>query len=130
METVIKTVITAILAGILILILKQSRPEYALPVQIAAVIVIFAACAGSIMNLIESITDFLPQSEEQSGLIKVIFKAMVIAIISKIGAEICRDSGGNALGFAVETAGCVMIIIACLPLFRMLTEIISVLLKG
>ncbi len=130
MEPVIKTVIIAVIAGIAIIILKQSRQEYALLAEIAALVCIFALCAQTVLSLTQYIESILPVSSEQSGIISIIFKCAVIAVLSKAGADICRDAGSAALAFAVETAGNAVILLMCMPLLGMIVQIISALLKG
>ena len=130
MEPVIKAVLTAIAAGILIIILNQSRPEYAFFVRIAALTAVFALCMQILSALIGYAENLIPGYDRQNDFVSILIKALIIALISKAGADICRDSGGNALAFAVETTGNAMILLVCMPLFGTITRIISDLLKG
>ena len=130
MESVIKTVIIAVIAGIIIIILKQSRPEYAMLAEVAALICVFALCAQIVLSITDYLESVLPVSQQQRGTITIILKTVVIAVLSKTGADICRDSGSSALAFAVETAGNAMILLVCMPLIDMTVQIISGLLKG
>lgn len=129
MQAVVKIVLIAVIAVTANLIIKQSRPEYAVFVQLAALIAVFA----SVINAISSITDYVgqiaPSYASQAGYITLLIKALAIAVVSKIGADICRDSGSGALAFAVETAANAAILLVCMPMLRLLAEIINNLLE-
>lgn len=53
-----------------------------------------------------------------NDILKPVLKVTVIALMTKITAELCRDRGERALGFKIELAGVVAGIISSFPLLE------------
>ena len=70
----------------------------------------------------ETLVEFLGRLVEESGLSRELFiplyKTVGIALVVKIGGNLCRDAGESALSSVVETAGAVCALLAALPLLR------------
>ena len=58
----------------------------------------------------------------------VIIKVLAVAYITDFTAQLCRDSGENAIGSKVELAGKVMIFYLAMPVLSAILELISSLL--
>lgn len=104
-------VITAVAA----LIVKQFRGEMALPVRLSGSIVIL----GVVLGLMVPVYVYLDQLTsgfrlgEYGG---VLLKALGIALMTHIGAELCRDCGESGVASCVELAGKCEILLLSLPL--------------
>ena len=67
---------------------------------------------------------------EKSGLgpelLSPLYKTVGIALVVRIGGDLCRDAGESALASTVETAGTICALLAALPLLR---QVLSILLE-
>lgn len=113
-----------LIASILIVILKQERPEIALQVSIVVGVVIFILMVGRITSVITVIEDMARQSNIDSVYLATILKIIGIAYISEFGAQVCRDAGASAIASKIEFAGKIIIIILAVPIIVALLEII------
>ena len=52
-----------------------------------------------------------------------------IALVVRVGGDLCRDAGESALASAVETAGSICALLAALPLLRQVLHMLSELMK-
>lgn len=115
----------ALIAAFLSIILKQTRPEFALLASLAAGIAILLLICTSLMPVV----DIISQMMEETGLSyeygQIIFKALSICIITQLASDTCKDAGENAIGSKVELAGRVAILIISLPLFTQVIEIVK-----
>lgn len=130
MPEIIKAVAIALICAVSIVIVKQYRPEYAFIAQCAGIVAVFVLCTETIKTILEYTQSLLPEGVIEGGYISIIIKALAVAIISNLAAELCRDSGNSALAFTVETAAEAAIILLCLPMLKNLSELAFGLLKG
>ena len=83
-----------------------------------------AAAAGlvSLAGTVEELMRFLRELGERSGVPEQLFvplyKTIGIAVVVRVGGELCRDAGESALAAALETAGALCALLASLPLLR------------
>ncbi len=102
-------------AGIVVVFLKDYRPEFALLVSAAAGVF-------SLMLLLQPALEIIAEIRgrmETSGLtsvFSVLLKTVGICYITDFAADLCRDFGQNSLAAKVETAGKLSIVFICLPL--------------
>lgn len=105
-------------SAILALVLKKGTPEAALLLTLGAAVVVLLPLAESMEELLA----FLRELTERSGLSQALFvplyKTIGIALVVKVGGNLCRDAGESALSSVVETAGTVCALLAALPLLR------------
>ena len=118
METVIRAAVLCVTAALLALVLKKGTPEAALLLALAAAVVVLLSLSESL----ESLLDFLEELVERSGVSRELFiplyKTVGIALVVKVGGNLCRDAGESALGSVVESAGAVCALVAATPLLR------------
>ena len=110
--------------ALLAVVVKRGSPEVALLVTLGAV----AAGLLFLTGLLEEVTAFLRTLSERSGvshrLLTPLYKTVGIALVVKVGSELCRDAGEAALGSVVETAGAVCALLVALPLLRTVLELL------
>lgn len=109
-------------------LLRKNTPELAMVLVVAVVVAVFFSLA----TLLEEIFDFFNRLIALGGLSLQLFtpliKTVAIALISRSGAEVCRDAGAGAIGYMLETAGAVGAIIVAIPLFEAVWETIQMVL--
>ena len=105
MELLLKIAAGCVVAAILALVVKKGTPEIALAVSLAAVAVGLLALAEPA----EELMGLLHQIREKSSLgeswFLPLYKVAAIAVVVRIGGDLCRDAGERALSSVVETAG-------------------------
>ena len=125
MEQVIRFSAAALLATAVCLILRRSNPELQVPLAVALCAVVLAGAAA----LLGPVRDFLARTEALSGLDGAYFlpvvKCVVIGILSKGAADLCRDGGQSAMAGAVELGGTAAALYAALPLFTTLLGLLE-----
>ena len=125
MEQVIRFSAAALLATAVCLLLRRSNPELQVPLAVALCAVVVAGAVA----LLGPVRDFLARTEALSGLDGAYFlqvvKCVVIGILSKGAADLCRDGGQSAIAGAVELGGTAAALYAALPLFTTLLGLLE-----
>jgi stage III sporulation protein AD len=124
----IKICALGLICALLITVVKQFRAEFSIPAKLAAFVILFGIGIGMlypIFNWIESLMNVVGLSKYGT----VLLKALGIALLSQICADICRDCGESSVASGVELAGKLEILILCLPLIVEIFEIAEVFLQ-
>ena len=116
--------IGAALAGLL----KRGNPELALLLAAAACVFVLSAILGRIEEVLGFLDRILQSAALPAGLFSPLLKTLAIAWISHTGADLCRDAGQSAMGTVVEMVGTFSAVIAALPLFEEIWDLLQVLL--
>lgn len=128
MEDVIKIIGIGLISVIIIIIIKQYKPEFALYVSIiAGAIIIFMTLdkLEGVISLLKSISDKAGVSSKFLGLL---LKITGIAFLSEFAINICKDSGDTAIANKVEVGSKIVIISMSIPIISNLLDVIMKLL--
>ncbi len=110
----------AFLAVVIIIILKQSRPEFAIYASILTGIIILSMIMGSLEKIIELIRNISNKANINVQFLEIILKITAIAILSEFAVSICKDSGENAIASKVDASGKIIIITMSIPIINAL----------
>ena len=120
---IIKIIGIALIALIIIIMLKQYRPEYAIFISIlTGVLILFLVMdrLTGIVNLIESIQD---KFSINTQFIALLIKITGIAFLSEFAVSVCKDSGEAAIASKIEIGSKIIIISMSIPIISSLLEI-------
>ena len=117
----VKICFFAILCTVVGVVIKHLRPEFSPFVRIAGSVVVSTLAISIILPIITYITSLFEGSSlgEYGG---IVIKALGIALLTQMCADICRDSGEGSAAAGVELMGRLEILLLCLP---MLEDILS-----
>lgn len=123
MDTV-KFALVGILCAVLTVIVKQYRPELAIFVQAGGIIVL-AFFSAEYLKIIMDEADVLFGDTDiiDGGSLKLLIKLLAVAIITKLGSDICKDSGNSALAAVVELTGKAVMLAMCLSMIELLASV-------
>ena len=124
MESVIKVIGIGLISLIVIIIIKQYKPEFALYISIIAGIIIILLSIDKfqeIVNLLKSISE---KSGINNQFLSLLLKMTGIAVLSEFAISICKDSGESAIASKVEMGSKVIIISMSIPIISSLLDVI------
>ena len=105
------------------------RLKKALLMKKVQTILCTAAVLLALVRGVETVTAFVREVMQwggvESALFAPLFKTVAIALISRTGADLCRDAGEGAMASLVETAGAFGAVVVSLPLFGAVWELLS-----
>ena len=128
MDVVIKIIGIGLISLIIIIIIKQYKPEFAIYVSIIAGIVIIYL----IFNKLEGIINLLKTISSKSGInnefLELLLKITGIAFLAEFAINLCKDSGEGAIASKIEMGTKVIIVSMSIPIISSLLEVITKLL--
>ncbi|MDR9746912.1 stage III sporulation protein AD [Paenibacillus taichungensis] len=119
---IIQVVGLALIATVLILVIKEQKPMFAFLIAAATGIVIFMLLIGKIGAVIEVLKRLAENSGMESIYLKTILKIIGIAYIAEFGAQIVRDAGQESIASKIELAGKVLILVLAIPIISIIIE--------
>lgn len=124
MEDAIKICGIALIALVLIIIIKQYKPEFAIYISIISGMLIILISIDKISGIINLLKTISNKSGINNSYLEILFKMTGIAFISEYAISICKDYGENAIANKVELGSKAIIISLSIPIITNLLEII------
>lgn len=127
---IVKFVVIGIICAVMTVVVRQYRPELAVIVQLAGIVIIAIFAFEYLKNIFEETGSFFSDVQVVSdGYLTILIKILAIAVITKLGADICSDSSNSALATVVELTGKTVILVMCLSLIKTLVTLAKGLLE-
>lgn len=125
---IIKITSIALIALIIIILLKQYRPEFAIYISILTGILIIFLVMDKFTGIIELIRSISNKSNINNQFIEILLKITGIALLSEFAVSICKDSGESSIANKVDLGGKIIVISLSIPVISAtLTSLVSLL---
>lgn len=121
---IIKIIGVGLIALIIIIIVKQYRPEFTMYVSVAAGIIILLLVMDKFSAIIDLLTNLANKTSINNEFIFLLIKITGIAILTEFASSVCKDSGETAIASKVDMGGKVIIIAMSIPIIASLLETI------
>ena len=128
METMVKLAGVAVTAVVFSGVLRKNTPELALLLTAAAGVWMLTLVADGLGAAVELMDELAGQAGVSEVLLEPVVKTVVLSILTKLTAEICRSAGESGIAAFVETAGSVLALVVALPLVRAVAQLMGELL--
>ena len=130
METTLQTAAVCVVAAVLALLLKKGSPHMGLLLTLAAAAAAFLFLLGQLRDLLEFLKELAAAGNIPGALLEPLYKTIGIALVVKVGGNLCRDAGESALASVIEIAGAICALLVSLPLLRMVLTTLMELMNG
>lgn len=121
---IIKIIGVGLIALIIIIILKQYRPEFVIYVSLIAGALILLMVIDKIGNIVNLLTTLSNKTAINNEFLILLIKITGIAFLTEFAVSICKDSGEAAIASKVDLGGKVLIISMSIPIISRLLETI------
>ena len=121
---IVKIIGLGLLALIIIIILKQYKPEFTVYVSIIAGAIILFMVIGKIQAIINLLSNLTSKMGTGSQFLKILLKITGIAILTEFAVSICKDSGETAIASKIDLGGKIIIISISIPIITALLELV------
>jgi len=125
---IIKIACIALAGVIAVSMVKGFKPELAIYVVIATVIIIFGLAVDLLKGVFEFLQTIYDQLTYGKTFFPIIMKVLAVAYLADFTAQICKDSGENAIAGKVELAGKIVIFYLATPILLAILELINTIL--
>ena len=124
MADVIKIIGIGLLALIIIVILKQYKPEFAIYVSMIAGVLILVLAIQKLTGIINLLQSLANKTYINKSFLSILLKITGIAFITEFAVSICSDAGEKAIASKIEIGSKVIIIAMSVPIITSLLELV------
>ena len=107
-----------------VLLLKKKTPEQALLLTLAIVSAAAVRCLSLAAPVLRELEELFLRAGIEGAYISALLKTVAAALVTRLCADLCRDSGSQALASAVELAGAVAVLLIAMPLLRAVVSLL------
>ena len=125
MISLFKIITVAIVAVIIISIVKAYMPCYVIEVTICASIILLYFIIDGLTLGITYINEIYDKLTYGKTYFPIIIKILAIAYITEFSIALCQDAGEKAIASKIELAGKVAIFFASIPVFNSLLSLLN-----
>lgn len=123
MNEFVKIIGIGLVSLILIIILKQYRPEFAVYISIIAGVIIILMVLDKFTNIINLLQSISNKTMINNKFLSLLLKITGIALLTEFAVSICKDSGESAIANKIEIASKLIIITMSIPIISSLLEL-------
>lgn len=120
-----QVVAIAVVGVVLILVIRQEKPELAVQISLAAGLIIFALVIWKLIEILDTLERLAVRADLNMVFLGTLLRILGIAYIAEFGTQVCKDAGESALAFKVSMAGKVMILILAVPIISTILDTVS-----
>jgi stage III sporulation protein AD len=113
-----------IVATIIIVILKQTRPEFAVLVSIVTGVIIFTLILPHLAYIIDTISSLSSRVNVDFSYFGTLIKIIGMAYIVEFASQVSRDAGQESIAMKIELGGKVLIMVLAIPILLALLDLI------
>lgn len=119
---IIKIVGIAFITLIVVIILKQYKPEFAMYASILGGAIILFISLGKITGIIQLLENISLKTAINGEFLGILIKITGIAFLTEFAVSVCKDAGETAIANKVDLGGKVIIIAISIPIVSALLE--------
>jgi len=114
----------ALVVTVLLVVLRQQRPDMAIMLSLAAAVLILFFLADQIWQAVALLQELASRAGVRDTYVQILLRVMGIAYLAELGSQVCRDAGEGTMAAKVEMAGKIVILILAVPIVRALADAI------
>ncbi len=121
---VIKIIGIALIALVIIILLKQYKPEFAIYISMLTGVLILVFVIDDLSGIINLVQSLASKASINTSFITLLIKITGIAFLSEFAVSICKDAGEAAIASKLEIGAKIIITAMSIPIISSLLEII------
>ena len=121
---IIKIIGVGFSALLIIIILKQYKPEFTVYVSIIAGTIILCMLMDRLKGIVDLLNNLMNKTNTNMAFFKVLLKITGIAVLTEFAVSICKDSGETAIASKIDLGGKIIIVSISIPILTALLELI------
>lgn len=127
MTDVMKMAVLAVLGAFFALLLKEEKPVFALAVGLLSAVMLLLFAVPYLSAFLSFASQLYNAAGGEDTCFRALCKVTGISLVCRIGSDICKDAGQQALSSALTVAGRTLCIFLCLPQVAKVYQLISTL---
>lgn len=128
MELMVKAAACAVTVVALGGVLRRYAPEFSLLLVLAAGVWMLTIAAKGLCAVVDLMEELAGLASLSGGLLEPVLKTVLLSMLTRVTAELCRAAGEGGMASFVEITGTVLALAAALPLVRAVVDLMGAML--
>ncbi len=124
---IVQVVGLGLLAMVLVVILKEYRPELAIQISMVAGLIIILMVINYVISVVQVVTEISVGAGMNLIYLQSLLRIIGIAYLAEFGSQVCRDAGENSIASKIDFAAKVIILVIAIPIILAVIESIMLL---
>lgn len=107
---------------LLILIIRQQRPELAVQLSLTLATLIFLLVLAKIQVILTVFRDLAEKANINQTYLTTMLKIIGIAYLTEFGSQVCKDAGEGAVAAKIEFAGKILVMTLAIPIIALVID--------
>lgn len=112
----------AVIICVLVVTVRQHRPDIAVVLSAAAGIVLFAYISAPLYDAVQSMRSILDSISDFQDEFMIILRALGVCLVAQLASEMCRDCGQASAAAKVELGAKATVLVMLIPIFTKIVE--------
>ncbi|MDD4350720.1 MAG: SpoIIIAC/SpoIIIAD family protein [Clostridia bacterium] len=121
---IIKIIAVGIITSFSTLIVKQTKPEISILINLAGSILIVIMIINSLTSVINNFSTIFARTGITNNVLSPILKIVGVGYICEFSSDICNDTGSSSLAEKIVFAGKIIILLLALPIVNKVIDIV------
>lgn len=121
---ILKIIGVGLISLIIVVILKQYKPDFAIYISILAGILILMFVMDKLGNVVTMLANIQSKVSTNNQFLVILLKVTGIAFLTEYASSICKDAGESAIATKIDLGGKILIISISIPIIQSLLELI------
>ncbi len=121
---IVKIIGIGLISLIIIIILKQYKPDFAIYISILAGALILLFVMDKLSSVVNLLSNIQNKANMNNQFLVILLKITGIAFLTEYATSICKDAGESAIATKIDLGGKVLIIAISIPIIQALLELI------
>lgn len=113
---IVQVIGLGLIASVLVIILREYRPELAMQVSLVAGVIIMLMVINHVIGAVQVITEAAVMAGVNLIYLQTLLRVIGIAYLAEFGAQVCRDAGEGSIASRIELAAKVIILVMAVPI--------------
>ena len=119
---IVKIIGVGLIALIIIIIVRQYKPEFTLYISLLAGAIILLFLLDKIDAIVSLLTSLANKTAINNEFLVLLIKITGIAFLTEFAVSVCKDSGESAIANKIDMGGKVIIVSMSIPIISILLE--------
>lgn len=114
-----------LVGGILVVLIRQTRPELALQLSLVTGALILLLLMDRVVSVVVLLQELAQRARVNSYFLDTVLKVIGVAYLAEFSGQVLRDAGEGSVAAKIEVAAKVIILVLAAPIVVAILELIG-----
>ncbi len=122
---ILQLVALGLVGGILVVLIRQTRPELALQLSLVTGALILLLLMDRVVSVVVLLQELAQRARVNSYFLDTVLKVIGVAYLAEFSGQVLRDAGEGSVAAKIEVAAKVIILVLAAPIVVAILELIG-----